>query len=389
MYLIDATPLQSEHRLRGVGTYVRHLCEALLRQSPNNVRFILSSNSTRHLSLDMVERSIRAPRGHKPAQMYWLYNEVFLRQALLRGRPTVFHSTDFNGLVRFPGIRTVATLHDVMALKDVTGPRQTISERLSWWRWQIYFNKLRHADAIITVSDAVRADAVQHLGLDPDRITTIYPGVDIERFRPGKDLPSDLKLGRYFLCLGACQPNKNYPRILNAFAHLAKQFPDVALVLAGTWHPGQLEWLVRTAASLSVQKQLRHLGYVAPDLLPSLYANAVAFLFPSLDEGFGSPLVESMASGTPFITSNYGALKEVAGSSGLLVDPYDELSIASAMKLLLQRPRLRAALVESGLARSQLFSWDNVAEKTRQVYETVALGRTETYCMNDETGLVR
>lgn len=372
MYLIDATPLQSEHRLRGVGTYVRHLSEALLRHSPDHVRFILSSNFADHLSLDIVERSIRAPRGHKPAQVYWLYNEVFLRQALLRGRPRVFHSTDFNGLVSFPGARIVATLHDVMALKDVTGPRQTMSERLSWWRWHVYFNKLRHADAIITVSDAVRMDAVQHLGIDPARITTIYPGVDIERFRPGLEFPSDLELGRYLLCVGACQPNKNYLRILKAFAHVAKQCPDVMLVIAGKWHTDQLEWLETTAASLKVQRKIRHLGYVAPDILPSLYANAVGFLFPSLDEGFGSPLVESMASGVPFITSNHGALREVAGPSGLLVDPYDELSIASAMALLLQQPRMRESLVTSGLERSRLFSWDTVAKKTLQVYEIAA-----------------
>lgn len=372
MYLIDATPLQSEHRLRGVGTYVRHLAEALLRQSPEEVRFILSSNATQHVSPEILERSVRFPRGHRPAQVYWLYNEAFLRQALLRSRPQIFHSTDFNGLVTFPGTATVATLHDVMALKELAGEQQTVSFRLSKLRWNVYFHKLHQARAVITVSEAVKRDAVQYLGLDPNAVTTIHPGVEIERFRPGIALPSDLRLGHYFLCVGACQPNKNYPRTLEAFSKVAKQFPDITLALVGGWHPDQLTWLQETARELGVKNRIRHLGYAAPELLPALYANAIAFLFPSLDEGFGSPLVESMASGTPFITSNHGALKEVAGPAGLLVDPYNVASIAQAMTEVLSHPRLREALRQTGLTRSRLFSWDTVATRTLDVYRSVA-----------------
>lgn len=370
MYLLDATPLQSEHRLRGVGTYVRYLSAAFVRQYPERVRFVLATNGIEHVAHDVVARSVRAPRFHKPAQVYWMYNELFLRQALIRTRPRVFHSTDFNGLVTVPGSVTVATLHDVMGLKFGSGGA-SLSARLSHWRWNVYYRKLHEAQAIITVSDAVKSDAIKYLGLAAERITTIHPGVDVSRFRPRLPLPSDFRLGTFFLCVGACQPHKNYDRILRAFSQIATKYRDVSLVIAGEWHSEQLRWLAETTEKLGIKKQVRHVGYVALEVLPALYANAVAFVFPSLDEGFGSPLVESMASGTPFITTNHGALKEVAGSSGILVDPCDPGSIAHAMDMLMSHPRLRDSLGQSGLRRSLLFSWDRVATNTAAVYESV------------------
>ncbi len=372
MYLVDATPLQSEHRLRGVGTYVRYLLPALLRQAPEEIRFILSSFSPAPVPEELTQRSIKIPRGHRPAQMYWLYNELLLRQALFRDRPIVFHSTDFNGLVTTRHTTTVATLHDIMALKTPPAPSATLSERLSWYRWTTYFGKLQHAPFIIAVSDSVKEDAVQHLGIDADKIITIYPGVDTARFHPEVKLPNDLKLGSYVLCIGACQPNKNYPRILEAFGHVQRELPNLSLVIAGAWHPDQLQWLKKAARKEGIDDKVHHLGFTPSEILPALYANAMAFLFPSLDEGFGSPLVEAMASGTPIITSNRGALKEVAGKAAILVNPHDVLSIAKGIQDVEKSPGRRAWLRDAGLARSRLFSWDNVATRTLEVYRAAS-----------------
>lgn len=368
MYLIDATPLQSEHRQRGVGTYVRYLVDALLRIAPDEVQFAISSSPGVTLPDAIMARSKANPRGHRPAQVYWLYNEIFLRYALLESRPQVFHSTDFNGLVSLPGIPTVATLHDTMALKQTTTARQTLSEHLSQLRWSVYFRKLKHATAIITVSDAVREDAVQYLGIDPNRMTTINPGVDVHQFRPDLSLPPELDIGQYFLCVGACQPNKNYERILQAFSRVAQQYANVRLVIAGRWRPDQMEWLRATIDFLGITRRVLHLGYVSADLLPALYSNAVAFLFPSIDEGFGSPVVEAMASGTPVVTTNSGALKEVAGSAGFLVNPYDTTHIEKALTDIYAQPRLRQELIQLGLRRSRQFSWERAAEQTLDVY---------------------
>lgn len=369
MYLIDATPLQSEHRERGVGTYVRHLSAALLQHRPHDVQFVLAKNRLSEIPASVRERSHIAWRSHRPAQVYWIHNELFLRRAIHEKKPRVFHSTDFNGLVVVPDVAIVATLHDVMALKMPHPRIPSASDRLSHWRWTAYFRKLNQVTAIITVSDSVKQDAIQHLHLDGDRITTIYPGVDVARFSPDKPPAQRTRGQHYFLCVGAGDANKNYPRILHAFADVAQTHENLLLLITGRWNNESRQWLRNESVRLGISHRVEHLGYAEPSELESLYANALAFLFPSLEEGFGSPLVEAMASGTPFITTNYGALAEVAGPAGLLINPYDASALAQAMKDLVRFPRLRDALVQKGLRRAAVFSWKDVAARTVEVYQ--------------------
>lgn len=368
MYLIDATPLESEHRERGVGTYVRWLAQSLIRIAPGETRFILTSNGLEFVPSEVQQRSWLGRRSHRPAQVYWMYNEIFLRRALRQCGPDVFHATDFNGLVTMPGIPTVATLHDVMALKNPS-PGRTVSSRLSALRWDVYFRKLHQARFIITVSDAVKQDAVNYLGLDPAIITTIHPGVNVSQFSPASPRPDARVKSPYFLCVGACDANKNYERVVQAFSRATVHHPNVRLVIAGRWQHEQGRWLEELSGRFNVTDRIDHLGFVPTAELASLYAYALGFVFPSLDEGFGSPIVESMASGTPFITSNQGALKEVSGSCGILVDPRDVQALTRAMLDLIERPRLREMLAEKGLQRSKMFSWDEVAERTLAVYD--------------------
>lgn len=381
MYLVDATPLQSEHRERGVGTYVRYLATSLLRRESMDIHFALAKNLLDELPTGLRRRSHISWRAHRPAQVYWIYNEIFLRRAIRRCQPEVFHSTDFNGLVTVPGIATVCTLHDIMALKSpVSEP--SLSNRLSQLRWNVYFRKLQAATSIIAVSNAVKQDAIERLHIEPSRITTIHPGVDIERFSPDKPPSSHLTVKKYFLCVGAGDPNKNYPRILKAFARVAERDKDITLAIAGRWNPSTMQWLQTEIAALGISHRVEFLGFVSPRELESLYAHALAFIFPSLDEGFGSPLVESMASGCPFVSSNRGALAEVAGTAGLLIDPCDVDSLTKAMEELLKFPRLRSTLAWEGLQRAPHFSWDDVADRTIAVYEEA----TRIHRMNRETG---
>jgi glycosyltransferase involved in cell wall biosynthesis len=372
LILIDATPLQSEHRHRGVGTYTRCLAETLLTLSPDDVTFVATNRDVELLPPVMRGHAVTGRRGHRPAQVYWVYNEWFLRRVIWRTRPAVFHATDFNGLVTTSGVRTVATLHDCTALREGFH-HAGLSGRLTDMRWRVYyFHKLPRADHIIAVSEYVKADAVTLLGVPHERITVIPHGVDLEHFRPMKGEGSYAHEPPYFLFIGGRAPNKNLDRILAAFAPISREFPTLHLYLAGAWQSEDVAWLERTCSQLGVTDRVRHVGFVSQIELPGLYANALSFLLPSLEEGFGLPVLEAMACGTPVLTSDRSALPEVAGSAALLVEPTDTSGITAVLRELTRHPRLRTQLAQAGLKRVQEFRWTEVARRTLDVYRQVA-----------------
>lgn len=362
MILVDATALQSEHRTRGVGAYVRELVthtESAGRRLP---WYVASTVGPLPDALPK-NRTVPVLRPHRPAQMYWLYNELALRTVLARLRPRVFLAPDFNGLVRNPFGATVAVLHDLAQLKlsaDGGEPSTSLGERLSDLRWRVYHRKLATADLVIARSESVKRDAVELLHLDPARIVPIAQGLDVSLFTDHRHRGRFAGALQYFVHVGAFNANKNQARLLSAFARA--DLGGAQLLFAGPWGSDGLRWLSATARKLGVDDRVRHLGYVPDGDLPSLYGNAVAVVFPSLEEGYGLPVLEGMASGAPVITSDRSSMPEVAGSAALLVDPQDVDQIASAMTLVLRDEHLRGRLSALGLARAAQFSWARLAD---------------------------
>jgi glycosyltransferase involved in cell wall biosynthesis len=365
MILVDATPLQSEHRLRGVGSYLRHLITAI--ESLNNKVHYLVSSIDEDQAKDLLpkERTHVIWRLHKPAQVYWMYNELSLRLALSLHKPTSFLAPDFNGLIVNPYGKTTAILHDLTALKlNEPAPITNPSAYLSDLRWRVYVRKLRAAKQIIAISNAAKNDAVKMLGLSESSIHVVYHGVDHMHYNDSVGKGKFSGEPTYFLHLGGLNSNKNQTRILEAFAKLARDFQTINLYFAGPWNTDNLAWLERQRAELNLGERVRHLGYVAYKDLPSLYGNALAFLFPSLEEGFGMPVLEAMASGAPVITSNCSSLPEVAGDAALLVDPYATDSILSAMKRLLESSEEQTRLRNLGFQHAARFTWGATAQQT-------------------------
>ncbi|MCE5359410.1 MAG: glycosyltransferase family 4 protein [Acidithiobacillus sp.] len=370
MILLDATPLQSEHRFRGVGYYVRELTKALFQHAPDVIRFVGTSQDRELLPPWVRERSHLGFRPHRPAQVYWLYNEPFLRRTLHKVRPDLFHATDFNGVVQLSRLPTVATVYDLTALK-MRQPARTASAYLSQLRWQAYYQKLRKVDHLIAISETVRRDLVELLHIPADRITTIPLGVDTERFRPLRGVGPYANTPPYLLYVGAPDANKNIGRILKAFDQVAKAAPSLHLFLAGNWRKEGQAWLETQCQHLAFGHKVRHLGFIPDEDLPGLYANALAFVFPSLEEGFGMPVVEAMACGTPVITSNRGSLREVAEDAAWLVTPEALEDLAAALISIVRSSEVREELAARGLQRAQAFSWQAVARNTWGVYEEV------------------
>jgi glycosyltransferase involved in cell wall biosynthesis len=191
----------------------------------------------------------------------------------------------------------------------------------------------------------------------------VGPG-EVSRVREAYDLPPE-----FFLFVGNRQPRKNVPRLVRAFCRARAEhgLPQVLVLV------GQVGWLAEEAEReierASRAGDVRVLGYVPDGDLPPLFAAAQAFLFPTLYEGFGLPVVEAMAVGTPVLTSSTSALAEVAGDAALLVDPEDEQQIAEGIVRLAGEEALRETLRERGLKRAASFNWRRTAELTREAYQ--------------------
>jgi glycosyltransferase involved in cell wall biosynthesis len=269
--------------------------------------------------------------------------------------------------------RTLVTIHDLGYLSfPRTHPwQQRLYLELSS-RWNA------HAAAhVLTDSRATKADLLTHYGIAPEKVTVAYPGTekslspvhdaDIVKGTKGRyDISGD-----YFLYLGTLQPRKNLRRLVEAFAHVAVHHASgpIQLVLAG-----KRGWLCKELFELieqrGLEQQVRLPGYVAQEDKATLLSGAIAFVFPSLHEGFGLPVLEAQACGCPVITSNTSSLPEVAGDAALLVDPRDSAAIAEAMQHLAGNQRLRSELVERGFANVARFSWRRCAETVMKVIET-------------------
>ena len=363
--LIDASPLQSEHRLRGVGAYVRSLVTAIESMGLQPQYLVSSDGAVNLLPQDRVTRVFRP---HRPAQVYWMYNELALRAGLRRIRPSVFLAPDFNGLVTNPYGKTVSVLHDLTHLKLTRAARSGgLSAHLDALRWSVYNCKLQQADCILAISESTRQDAIRLLGIHPDRLHVVHHGVDHCRFRPSRGRGPFAQHKPYFVQLGGRNDNKNQARLLQAFVQVAHLDKDVELLFSGPWSAADLNWLQIETEHLRIQGRVRHLGYVPDHDLSSLYGNAVAFVFPSLEEGFGLPILEAMASGAAVITSDRSSLPEVAGSAALLVNPLDPADLAEAMLKVLTESDLSQQLRQAGLDRARQFTWETTVQQTMTV----------------------
>lgn len=364
MILIDATPLQSEHRLRGVGAYLRQLIVALEDVGELKPHYLVSTVGLKHAEFLPPEQRVPVFRGHRPAQVYWLYNELAFGYALRKERPAVFFAPDFNGLVSNPYGKTVAVLHDLTALKLAAQRSLSPSQLLSDLRWRAYLGKLKRADRILAVSENAKRDAVALLGIDSEKIGVVHHGLDHSRFKPSRGCGRFAAAGPYLVHLGGRNDNKNQTRILAAFARIAASHPALQLFFAGPWRGADHAWLEERTAHFGLQGRVRHLGYTPETDLPSLYGNAAAFVFPSLEEGFGLPVLEAMACGAPVITSDCSALPEVAGGAALLVDPYSVEALGAALTRLLENPAYQEILRAQGFRRAAHFTWQRTAQGT-------------------------
>jgi glycosyltransferase involved in cell wall biosynthesis len=266
----------------------------------------------------------------------------------------------------------VVTVHD---LAFAVMPEMVAPETLRHLRDR-FPAALAHASRVISVSEATARDLTEHLGVDRRKIHTIHEGLDAHftttarSAEPDSSWPDD-----YLLFVSTIEPRKNVIGVLRAFALLAEWGYQGSLVIAGRWG-WRTEQILAELESSPVRDRIVHLDYIERDRLPVLYREARALLFPSWLEGFGLPILEAMASGTPVVTSGRSAMPEVAGPAGVYVDPESAHGIATGVASLLEDPDHNQRLTNLGLDRAARFSWNDAAAATAQVFRRAAGKRT-------------
>jgi glycosyltransferase involved in cell wall biosynthesis len=267
--------------------------------------------------------------------------------------------------------RTVVTVHDVFAW-SLPG-HSTLADMLIYRHWLPHV--LPRVDAVITVSQASKADIVRHLRVTAERVHVTYEGVG-DSYTPAS-IEEVSKIGAryglpdgYLLFVGSVEERKNLRRLLQACARLWAAGERRLLVVVGArrW---KYTKIMDTVQELGLERQVIFTGYVSDEDLPAIYSGADLFVFPSLYEGFGLPPLEAMACGTPVVTSNTSSLPEVVGDAAILVDPYDVEALAEAMHRVLSDPDLADDLRRRGLQRAQGFTWERTARETMEVYREV------------------
>jgi glycosyltransferase involved in cell wall biosynthesis len=302
-----------------------------------------------------------------------LWTHLRLATELRRRPPDVFFTPAHVIPVTYRG-PSVATVHDLgyLAFPEAHGRRQ-----LAYLRWSTAHNA-RRGRRVIVDSKATRADLLQHVHIDPERVDVVYPGLD-PALRPVNDETELTRVREkygltqpYLLTIGTIQPRKNLERLVEAYATSGV---TAQLVLAGKigWRAEAILAAVkRHQESTTNQPAIALPGFVADEDKAALISGAGALLFPSLYEGFGFPLLESNACATPVVAANSSSLPEVAGEAALLIDPLDTEAISAALSRIMVNEALRAKLVAAGLANANRFTWNNAARGVLATLEKAA-----------------
>jgi glycosyltransferase involved in cell wall biosynthesis len=328
--------------LSGVGLYSHEILMGLAGAHPE-ARFDFCYRPHRYL------RARRAPLPPNARRR-------LLAEPLGPRGADLFHGLN-QRLPRIPMRRAIATFHDLFVM---TGDYSTPEFRARFTAQAR--DAAARADAVIAVSQFTRSQVVSLLGVDPAKIHVVHHGIR-HLAEPASAPPAREQV---ILNVGAIQKRKNIARLVEAFETLE---PPWQLVLAGSNGFGAGEILARIEKS-PARDRIRVTGYVSAEDLAGWYARAAVFAFPSMDEGFGMPVLEAMSAGVPVIASNRSALPEVAGDAAVLVDPDDTEALRQALLDMIRNVDLRREFARRGKARAQMFTWEKAVRETWDVYRT-------------------
>lgn len=364
MARIALIPYALDRPLRGIGRYTLELQGALKRQGLDLT--LLQSGA-----FDGYPNSVKLSGVNLLPALLTIGQLEIAWITWRRSLDLVHDPTGVIPLQMTPAKR-LATVHDVIPY--IYPQTCTMLDWLIYRFWLPF--AVRGLDRVVTVSQQSRGDIVQFLSIEAEKVMVI-PEAANKHYRPmgTEEIQSSLKRAEidfsYILYVGSVEPRKNLPRLLEAYALLRQWSVTWDLVIVGARNFWKTTPVAEVFKRLGLQSCVHFTGYISEEDLPAIYNGADLFIFPSLYEGFGLPVLEAMACGTPVVTSNSSSLPEVAGEAAILIDPYDVDAMAAAMQCILSDPNLAEELAAKGIARAREFSWERTARETIAVYEEV------------------
>jgi len=355
----------------GIGRYTRNLVGALAELDADNEYVLFSAGRDSPGKTWPANFSIRSlPITDRHLAMAWQRMRVPIPIELFTGWAHVFHSPDFV-LPPVLRARTVLTIHDLSFIRHP----ECFHKPLLAYASHAVPRSVERADVVLADSESARHDLIELLHVPQDRVFVVYPAVE-SRFGPQEDSRTIRAMMRrygirrpFILGLGTLQPRKNFPRLIRAYDLLRHEhhIPQQLVIAGGK---GWLyDEITETIDELGLGEQVLLPGFVADDDLPALYSAADVFAFPSIYEGFGIPVLEAMACGTPVVTTPVSSLPEVAGDAALLAPPEDVEALADALWQLLDDTALRDELCERGFRQAKRFTWERAAAIVLRIYE--------------------
>ncbi len=359
---------QSVYQGTGVAKYTRNLVKALLNLNTNHEFILFGSTLRRQQDLKSFVNQL-SHKSHFKSKIYnfpltlldvlWNRMHAVSIESLI-GNVDVFHSSDWTE--PRSSAPKVTTIHDVTVYKfpEEQNPKiiATQKRKLAWVK--------KESAAVIADSESTKKDIIEILKMPEEKIRVIYLGVE-EQFKPQplktiNEVKSKFGIKKeYILCVGTREPRKNLDRVIKAFKEL--NMKNYQLVIAGNAGWGK---------DIIPDKNVILAGFVNDLTLAALYSGAGCFVYPSLYEGFGLPILEAMACGAPVVTSNQGSLKELAGPA-IIADPYDVESISTGIEETIKLSGTqRQKLTNTGIEHVSRFTWEKTARQTLEVYQSVA-----------------
>jgi glycosyltransferase involved in cell wall biosynthesis len=353
----------------GIGRYTRGLIRALAQIDGDNRYILFSAGRGPETERWPPNFTVRAlPISERQMALAWQRLRVPLPVEWVTGPVDILHSPDFV----LPPVRRAATVLTVHDLSFMRHP-ECSSPALLQYLLRSVPRSIGRADILLADSESTRIDLIDLMRIPNKRIHVLYPAVE-PHFAPVEQAADTQSLQRYgirqpyILALGTLQPRKNFARLIRAFAALVREYRiPHQLVIGGA--PGWLyDEIEQALDEVALGDAVRLVGYVDEAHLPSLYRGADVFAFPSLYEGFGIPILEAMACGTPVVTSSVSSMPEVAGDAALLVSPEDTDALAQALWRLIDEQDLRNDLRTRGFEQARRFSWRSSAKRLLEIY---------------------
>jgi glycosyltransferase involved in cell wall biosynthesis len=355
----------------GIGTYIRNILMELSRLD-RDTEYVVLCRPDDIDSGDVLGRNFRmVPETASP---YSVGEQFKIPLALAREGVQLVHEPHYV-LPPLLQCRSVVTIHDCIHLMFP----EYLPNRLAYYYAKgSMWTASKKADRILTVSEASKRDILRFFQVKPEKVVVIHNAIDERFLAPANAERMELVRQRYqldhpfVLYVGNIKPHKNIERLIAAFGRARGQcHDDLKLIIIGD-EISKYPALRQSVHKHKLDKHVRFLGFQPMETLAAFYRLARAFVFPSLYEGFGLPPLEAMACGAPVVTSNVSSLPEVAGGAALLVDPYDEESIANGIVRAVTDDTLRAELIEKGKQRGRAFSWKQSVKKIHEIYMQVA-----------------